>query len=63
MWWGILTMQDILDDPQTTVDEKLRGLVVLAQLVGSYLKLIKETEFEERLQVLEQRAKMRRIDS
>jgi hypothetical protein len=53
LWWGILAVQDILEDPETTVDEKLRGLVVLAQLTGSYVKLIKETEFEARLAALE----------
>jgi hypothetical protein len=61
LWAAICEAGDLLADPETDPELKLKAISALATATGVYLKLSEASEFEARLTTLEQRAQLRRV--
>lgn len=57
LWRAIISVKYILMDPSTDTSTTLKSAHAMQQCVSSYVRLIEASDFEKRLQLLEEAAK------
>jgi hypothetical protein len=60
VWMALLTAAEILADPESAPELKLRCVHAIAQTGGVYMNLLKVSDFEQRLAAVEEAVRLSR---